>query len=131
MKLVVLAVSAALAGGAGLARAGGPQVTGTWASKSTSEHMVFKSNGYLRTCFGGAAKGNAAMGSWSEKEPGKIVVEFTHAISPSCATAPVMQHKYAVKIVGYATVSKAELALFVSGEFPPDRYLKVEAASLR
>lgn len=93
--------------------------------------MVFKSNGYLRTCFGGGGKGNAAMGTWSEKKPGRFVVEFTHAISPSCAALPVMQHKYAVKIVGYATVSKAELALFVSGEFPPDRYVKVETSSPR
>lgn len=131
MKFLVRVMMAAVLGGIGLAQAEGPQVAGIWASQSTPEHMVFKSNGFVRTCFAGAAKGNAAMGSWSEKQPGKIVVEFTHAVSPSCVSAPVVQRKYAVKIVGYATVTDTELALFVSGEFPPDRYVKVEAARLR
>lgn len=100
-------------------------ITGTWVGNAKPERLIFKSNGYLRTCISAGSKGNAAMGSWSETQPGKIRVEFAYAISPSCDTEPRVLYKYQEKIVGQARVTKSELALFVSGEFPPDTYQRL------
>ncbi len=104
------------------AQADPSDITGTWVGTAKPERLIFKSNGYLRTCIGAGSKGNAAMGSWSETQPGKVRIEFAYAISPGCDTEPKVLYKYQEKIVGQARVTQSELALFVSGEFPPDTY---------
>ena len=37
--------------------------------------------------------------------------------------------RYQLSIVGNATASRSELALYVSGEFPPDRFVRAPAAA--
>lgn len=107
------------------ARADPPRIVGTWASRTTAERLIFKSNGYVRSCWGNGGKGNAAMGSWSQPQPGRFKVEFTHAITANCATEPTLLHPYQASISGAVNIVNAELSLFVSGEFPPDRYLRL------
>ena len=106
-------------------------VVGEWRSLAGPEHLIFRSNGLVRTCFDANTKGNAAMGGWTELSPGRYRITFTHAISPSCDGPPQMIRKYQVEILGLATVTAkaTELALFVSGEGPPDRYARVAASA--
>lgn len=106
-------------------------VVGEWRGIAGPEHLIFRSNGLVRTCFGPNTKGNAAMGGWTELSPGRYRITFTHAISPNCDTTPQVIRKYQVEILGLATVSPkaTELALFVSGEGPPDRYARVGASA--
>ncbi len=106
--------------------AGGEKVVGAWQSLSGGEQLIFKPNGYLRTCFTTKKRGSAAMGSWRETAPGKYRIEFTHAISSPCNTEPNVLYTYQVKIVGSALATPTEVALFVSGEGPPDRYARTE-----
>ncbi len=106
-------------------------VVGEWRGMAGPEHLIFRSNGLVRTCFGPNTKGNAAMGGWTELAPGRYRITFTHAISPNCDTPPQVIRKYQVEILGLATVTAkaTELALFVSGEGPPDRYARVGAGA--
>jgi len=85
----------------------------------------------VRTCFAGGRTGNAAMGQWKRLAPGRCTVEFTHTAKPACNAPPQPLHKHPVSIVGQVVVSKGELSLFVSGEFPPDTYRPASAAALR
>lgn len=113
------------------AAAAPPAVVGEWRGIAGPEHLIFRQDGLVRTCFGEGAKGNAAMGSWTELSPGRFRIIFTHAISPGCDGTPRMIRKYQVEILGLVTATvtakTTELALFVSGEGPPDRYTRVAA----
>ena len=111
----------------------GPQasVVGEWRGIAGPERLIFRADGMVRTCFGANSKGNAAMGAWAELAPGRYRITFTHAISPGCAAKPQVIRKYQVEILGLATATAKsnELALYVSGEGPPDRYARVTAAA--
>ena len=113
----------------------GPQasVVGEWRGIAGPERLIFRADGMVRTCFGANSKGNAAMGAWAELSPGRYRITFTHAISPSCDATPRVIRKYQVEILGLATATVTaktnELALYVSGEGPPDRYARVAAAA--
>lgn len=127
--LAVLLAGLALVGQ--LAAAAGPvdgvstSITGTWASTTGQERLVFMPGGYFRTCFAGGKQGNAAMGQWRRLAPGRYAVEFTHTATPDCKGPlhPIRQHP--ASILGQVLISKGELALYVSGEFPPDLYRPV------
>lgn len=97
-------------------------ITGTWASTSGAERLVFMPGGYFRTCFAGGKPGNAAMGQWKRVGPGRYTVEFTHTATPDCKGLLRPIRKHAASIVGQVLVERGELALYVSGEFPPDIY---------
>lgn len=99
-------------------------IVGRWSSVSGAEQIEVKANGYVRTCFVGNKPGSASMGAWTRNALGAYRVEFTHAISRNCADVPRMLRRYELSIVGSATVSRSELALYVSGEFPPDRFVR-------
>ena len=117
---------ACLAAGAALpttaAEPARPGITGTWASTSGAERLVFMPGGYFRTCYAGGQPGNAAMGQWKRVGPGRYTVEFTHTATPDCKGLLRPIHKHAASIVGQVLVERGELALYVSGEFPPDIY---------
>ena len=118
-----------LAGGCLGARAQ-PQpdpIVGRWVSVSGAEQIEVKANGYVRTCFVGNQPGSASMGAWTRSAQGGYRVEFTHAISRNCADDPRLLRRYELSIVGNATASGSELALYVSGEFPPDRFVRAPA----
>lgn len=120
--------------GACLVAAAQPQpdpIVGRWVSVSGAEQLEIKSNGYVRTCFVGNKPGSASMGAWTRKAEGGYRVEFTHAISRNCADDPHMLRRYQLSIVGNATASRSELALYVSGEFPPDRFVRAPATARR
>ena len=128
----LLLVAAALAGPLMLARArpanaarapaGDRGLTGSWVSTSGPERIVFSADGHFRTCIAGGRQGNAALGLWRREAPGRYVVEFTHTAAPDCSrpAQPLRQHR--ASIVGQVLLSHGELALYVSGEFPPDIY---------
>ena len=109
----------------------GNTITGAWASTTGAERLIFLPGGYFRTCFAGGKKGNAGMGQWKRLAPGRYAVEFTHTAAPACNAPPQPLHKHPVSIVGQVLVSKGELSLFVSGEFPPDVYRPASQAALR
>lgn len=102
--------------------AGDVVITGYWASTSGPERIEFMPDGRFRTCVAGGRRGNAALGLWRRQAPGRYVVEFTHTAAPDCnrPARPLRQHR--ASIVGQAQLDKGELALYVSGEFPPDIY---------
>ena len=102
-------------------------IIGRWVSVSGAEQIEVKANGYVRTCFVGNQPGSASMGAWTRRAQGGYRVEFTHAISRNCADDPHMLRRYELSIVGNATASRSELALYVSGEFPPDRFVRAPA----
>ena len=102
-------------------------IVGRWVSVSGAEQIEVKANGYVRTCFVGNKPGSASMGAWTRSAQGGYRVEFTHAISRNCAADPRLLRRYELSIVGNATVSRHELALYVSGEFPPDRFVRAPA----
>ena len=118
--LAWLAAGAALPAAA--AEPARPGITGTWASTSGDERLVFMPGGYVRTCFAGGKPGNAAMGQWKRVGPGRYTVEFTHTATPDCKALLRPIRKHAASIVGQVLVERGELALYVSGEFPPDIY---------
>lgn len=102
--------------------AAGDLITGQWASTSGPERIVFTADGRFRTCMAGGKRGNAALGLWRRQAPGRYQVEFTHTAAPDCSrpAQPLRQHR--ASIVGQVVVNRGELALYVSGEFPPDIY---------
>ena len=102
-------------------------IVGRWVSVSSAEQIEVKANGYVRTCFVGNQPGSASMGAWTRSAQGGYRVEFTHAISRNCADDPRLLRRYELSIVGNATASRSELALYVSGEFPPDRFVRAPA----
>lgn len=104
-------------------------IIGRWVSVSGAEQMEIKANGYVRTCFVGNKPGSASMGAWTRTAEGGYRVEFTHAISRNCADDPHLLRRYQLSIVGNATASRGELALYVSGEFPPDRFVRAPATA--
>ena len=104
-------------------------IVGRWVSVSGAEQIEIKANGYVRTCFVGNKPGSASMGAWTRKAQGGYRVEFTHAISRNCADDPHMLRRYELSIVGNATASRSELALYVTGEFPPDRFVRAPATA--
>lgn len=116
------AVAQSRPAGPAKAAAGDPAITGQWASTSASERIEFMPDGRFRTCMAGGRRGNAALGVWRRQAPGRYVVEFTHTAAPDCSrpAQPLRQHR--ASIVGQALISRGELALYVSGEFPPDIY---------
>ena len=126
------AAAALLLAGLGQAAAAQPQsdpIVGRWVSVSGAEQIEVKANGYVRTCFVGNHPGSASMGVWTRTAQGSYRVEFTHAISRNCADDPRMLRRYELSIVGNATASRNELALYVSGEFPPDRFVRAPASA--
>jgi hypothetical protein len=108
-----------------------PVITGQWASIGGPERIEFMADGRFRTCIAGGRRGNAALGLWRRLAPGRYQVEFTHTAAPDCSrpAQPLRQHR--ASIVGQVLVSRGELALYVSGEFPPDLYRPAGPASLR
>ncbi|MDH4391091.1 MAG: hypothetical protein QE285_06670 [Aquabacterium sp.] len=106
-------------------------ITGTWASTATAERIVFMPGGYFRTCFAGGKSGNAAMGQWKRIGPNRYTVEFTHTATPDCKAMlrPIRQHP--ASIIGQVLIQRGELALYVSGEFPPDIYKPVAPGAPR
>lgn len=135
VRLALLMTGLALVGQpaatAGPADAVGTNITGTWASTTGPERLVFMPGGYFRTCFAGGKQGNAAMGQWKRLAPGRYAVEFTHTATPDCKGPlhPIRQHPASIR--GQVLIGKGELALYVSGEFPPDIYKPVANAALK
>ena len=127
----VLAVVAWPAAAAEPVDAGSGAIIGNWASTNSAERLVFTPGGQFHSCFAGGLKGNAAIGRWTRQAPGRYVVEFTHTATPDCKAPARPIRKHAASIVGQVTVSQGELALYVSGEFPPDLYRAVGSAGLR
>jgi hypothetical protein len=97
-------------------------ITGTWASTRGAERLVFMPGGYFRTCFVNGRQGNAAMGQWKRLSAGLYAVEFTHTATPDCNSPLQPIRKHPASIRGQVRLSQGELALYVSGEFPPDLY---------
>lgn len=120
---------ASLAGAVVAASAQAPQdpIVGRWLSVSGAEGLEIKPTGFLRNCFIGTKPGSASMGAWTRTAPGKYRIEFTHAISRGCDDTPRTLRRYELSIIGHATASRDELALYVSGEFPPDRFVRAPA----
>jgi hypothetical protein len=127
----LLALSAPPAVAAGPAEAEPTSIIGNWASTSGPERLVFMPGGYFRTCFAGGKQGNAAMGQWKRLAPGRYAVEFTHTATPDCKGPLHPIRKHPASILGQVLISKGELALYVSGEFPPDLYKPVGQAALK
>ncbi len=127
----LLALSAPPAVAAGPAETGPTSIIGNWASTSGPERLVFMPGGYFRTCFAGGKQGNAAMGQWKRLAPGRYAVEFTHTATPDCKGPLHPIRKHPASIVGQVLISQGELALYVSGEFPPDLYKPVGQAALK
>ena len=126
------ACAAAWLAAGSLAAAAQPQtdpIVGRWVSVSGAEQIEVKANGFVRTCFVGNKAGSASMGAWTRNVQGGYRVEFTHAISRNCADDPRMLRRYELSIVGNVTASRTELALYVSGEFPPDRFVRAPASA--
>ena len=103
----------------------GNTITGTWASTTGAERLVFLPGGYFRSCFANGRTGNASMGRWRRQAPGRYTVEFTHTATPACNAPPQTIRQHRASILGQVLVQKGELSLFVSGEFPPDVYRPV------
>ncbi len=118
-RCAVLALAGLLAGPVA---ASGEGITGTWASLRGAERLVFLPGGYFRTCFVGGRQGNAAMGQWKRLSAGLYAVEFTHTATPDCNGPLQSIRKHPASIRGQVRISQGELALYVSGEFPPDLY---------
>lgn len=97
-------------------------ITGTWASTTGAERLVFMPGGYVRTCFANGQPGNAAMGHWTRVGPGRYTVEFTHTAAPDCKALLRPIHKHAASILGQVRIRQGELALYVSGESPPETF---------
>jgi hypothetical protein len=106
----------------------GNTITGTWASTTGAERLVFLPGGYFRSCFVNGRKGNASMGRWKRLGPGRYAVEFTHTATPACNLPPQAIRQHPASILGQVLVQKGELSLYVSGEFPPDIYRPVPPA---
>lgn len=108
--------------GAAKPAAADAEITGIWASTTGAERIEFMPEGRFRTCMAGGRRGDAALGLWRRQAPGRYVVEFTHTAAPDCSrpAQPLRQHR--ASIVGQVLLSRGELALYVSGEFPPDIY---------
>ena len=124
------ACAAAWLAAASLGPAAQPQpdpIIGRWVSVSGAEQIEVKANGFVRTCFVGNKPGSASMGAWTRNPQGGYRVEFTHAITRNCTDDPRLLRRYELSIVGNATASRSELALYVSGEFPPDRFVRAPA----
>ena len=102
-------------------------IVGRWVSVSGREQVEVKANGYVRTCFVGSKPGSASMGFWTRLPQGNYRIEFSHAVTPACSDASRLLRRYELNIVGNATASRQELALFLSGEFPPDRFVRMPA----
>ena len=102
-------------------------IIGRWVSVSGNEALEVKPTGFLRNCFIGNKPGSASMGAWTRTAPGKYRVEFTHAITRGCDDTPRTLRRYEMSILGHATANRDELALYVSGEFPPDRFVRKPA----
>lgn len=126
----LLAQPEALAAGpaASPAEPAGNTITGTWASTTGAERLVFLPGGYFRTCFTNGRQGNAAMGRWKRLGPGRYAVEFTHTATPACDAPPQAIRQHPASILGQVLVQQGELSLYVSGEFPPDVYRPVRPA---
>lgn len=121
---------------AGMALAGGlavlatpalaaPAIIGTWGSMKGHERITFQADGHFRTCLVGNKKGNASLGVWRRRGGGRYEVEFTHTATTDCARPPQVLRQHAASIVGQVLISRGELSLYVSGEFPPDIYRPV------
>ena len=106
-------------------------ITGTWASTSGPEQLIFSAGGFFRSCFAGAKTGNAVMGEWKTLSPGRYAIEVTHTAASDCNRPPQAIHKHPASIRGQAVISKGELALYLSGEFPPDIYRPVQRSAAR
>jgi hypothetical protein len=106
-------------------------ITGTWASTTGAERLIFLPGGYFRTCFAGGKPGNASMGQWKRLSVGRYAIEFTHTAKAACNAPPQPIRKHRASILGQVLVSKGELALYVSGEFPPDLYRPISSAALK
>jgi len=124
-RCAVLALAGLLAGSvvaADAAAASDALITGAWASTQGPERLVFMPGGYFRTCYASNRQGNAAMGHWKRLSAGLYAVEFTHTATPDCngPLQPIRKHPASIR--GQVRISKGELALYVSGEFPPDLY---------
>jgi hypothetical protein len=102
-------------------------IVGTWVSKNGPERLVIEANGRLHTCYSTGRSGNAAMGWWRVGTAGHYKVEFTAASTASCQGRPTALRMYHDSVVGQATLSKGELALFIGGESPPDVYVRATA----
>jgi len=109
------------------AQAPAEPIVGRWVSVSGAEQIEIKANGFLRNCFVGNKPGSASMGAWTRTGPGKYRIELTHAVTRACSDEPRMQRRYELSIVGQATAKRDELALYLSGEFPPDRFVRAGA----
>jgi hypothetical protein len=106
-------------------------IIGTWVRAGGAERLVVLPGGYLRTCFVGSQRGNAAMGAWRRLGPGRYAVEFTHVAAPACSSPPTALHAHPASIQGIAVIGRGELALHVSGEFPPELYRPLDRAGAR
>ena len=137
MTLVVLVQAWALtvvappAAAAGAVQPRSDGIIGTWASTSGAERLVFMPGGHFRSCFAGGKAGNAAMGQWTRLAPGRYAVEFTHTATADCKAPLQPIRKHQASILGQVMVNQGELALYVSGEFPPDLYRPVGDAGAR
>ena len=131
MTAGLLPATAALAkqpAGSAVADAG---ITGTWVSTTGPERLVFAAGGNVRSCFAPGKAGNAAMGRWKTVSPGRYLVEFTHVANADCQAEARPIRKHPASIRGTVLISQGELALFVSGEFPPDLYRPLHTAPMR
>ncbi len=104
-------------------------IVGRWVSVSGNEQVEIKANGYVRTCFVGNKPGSASMGAWSRTPQGAYRVEFSHAVTPRCGDESRLLRRYELSIIGNATANRNELALYLSGEFPPDRFVRAPDAA--
>ena len=104
-------------------------IVGRWVSVSGREQVEIKSNGYVRTCFVGSKPGSASMGLWTRLPAGNYRIEFSHAITPACGDGARLLRRYELSIIGNAQASRQELALYLSGEFPPDRFVRLTASA--
>ncbi len=104
-------------------------IVGRWVSLSGREQVEIKTNGYVRTCFVGNKPGSASMGFWTRLPTGHYRIEFSHAVTPACGMTSRLLRRYELSIVGNATASHQELALYLSGEFPPDRFVRLPASA--
>lgn len=134
---LVLALAAGLAGTAPApARAtpkaargddGSSLIAGTWAGVRGAERLVFQAGGLVRSCFAAGHRGNASIGRWWRLAAGRYEIEFTHTASADCSQPARPLRRHPASIVGQVRVDGGELALFVSGEFPPDLYRPLAA----
>jgi hypothetical protein len=101
------------------------RIVGTWRAAGAHELFIFKPNGELWTCDESRPRAQGQRGQWRLLASGRFEVKFTHTTVTNCALTVFAQHAVKVPITGGATVDASGLAVYTSGEGPPDRYLRL------